>query len=411
MFKVLRMFSLILICSLMSLMFLSCSKKDKLQIENNPSGAFNRELFYTIKSETIGEYITVTSRNGGRFVLDEASESLDTQAYQLFERQDGSYIIVCKNNGRALSQLGDAVRPGRNKASENQFWKIESLGDNRYAIKNNNDKLLSINGEGNIVVNSGQEQTWIIEPIESKPWKFVWGDEFEGDKVDFENWHPEGGYVRNHELQYYTAAPTNLFVKDGYLVIRTLEEEKVDHRVGKMKYTSASINTKGSQNWIYGRFVLRAKLPSGQAIWPAFWMCGENDQWPMDGEIDIFELWGGGSDDGKICSNVHWMDGHRHKKLNTNESFQLPAGEKFSDDFHIFMLEWDEEQLRFYLDGMLYAVKNIDTEGLKYAFNTQPHFLWVNTAVAPNMHGWGDASKNTYPQDYIIDYVRVYQQK
>lgn len=407
--KLFKSVSLILICFIILMASLSCSKNDdKLQIANNPSEAFNRELFYTIKNAASGKYIT--SSSGRSAIVSDASGNKNTQSFQLYEREDGSYIFVCKNSGRALTQSGDAVKPDRNSAAKNQLWKIELLDSNQYTIKNTDGKFLSADSEGSLVI-SGEEEAWIIEAVESKPWAFVWSDEFEGDSVNFENWHPEGGYMRNNELQYYTASPTNLFVKGGHLYIRTLEEERTDARIGKMKYTSASINTKGSQYWLYGRFVLRAKLPSGEAIWPAFWMCGEKGEWPRDGEIDIFELWGGGSGDGKICANIHWLDDEKRRQLRTDESFQLPAGEKFSDAFHVFMLEWDEEQLRFYLDGMLYAVRNIDTEGLKYAFNTQPHFVWVNTAIAPNKNGWGSASKNTYPQDFIIDYVRVYQQK
>lgn len=405
--KFLKAVLLVIFCCIILLTGMSCSKgDDKHKIANNPSKVFDREYFYTIRIPESGEYIATTSRN---IVLTETSEE-NGQQFQLYEREDGSYIVVCKFNGRALTKLGDSVRLEKNAAAVTQRWRIEALEGGGYAIKSLDGKFLSTDSEGNLIVGS-QERAWAIELVESKPWVFDWSDEFNGKEVDFNNWHPEGGYIRNNELQYYTALPTNLFIKGGHLYIRTLKEEKIDARVGRMKYTSASINTRGSKSWLYGRFVLRAKLPSGEAIWPAFWMCGDNLDWPRDGEIDIFELWGGGSGDGKICSNVHWMDGEKYRKIYTDESFQLPPGEKFSDAFHIFMLEWDEEQLRFYLDGLLYAVKNIDSDGLKYAFNTQPHFVWVNTAVAPNKHGWGDASKNTYPQDYIIDYVRVYQQK
>ena len=120
----------------------------------------------------------------------------------------------------------------------------------------------------------------------------LWQDEFESDTRNTEKWNVEldnsgGG---NNELQFYTPRDTNVFVQDGKLVIRALEEE-----FGNRNYTSAKITTRGIADWRYGRVEAKIRLPQGQGMWPAFWMMpAENiyGGWPASGEIDIMEMVG-----------------------------------------------------------------------------------------------------------------------
>src|SRR5262249_21991683 len=113
-------------------------------------------------------------------------------------------------------------------------------------------------------------------------WKLVWSDEFDGKKIDPEKWDFDigNGFYNyearvwisgwgNGELQYYTREPGNAFVKDGHLHIRAVKESL--HGCG---YTSARLKTRkrdGSPlfNKKYGRFEFRAKMLTGQGIWPA----------------------------------------------------------------------------------------------------------------------------------------------
>lgn len=186
-------------------------------------------------------------------------------------------------------------------------------------------------------------------------------------------------------------------------MIKTIKEN-----VGGANFTSASMNTKGRKFFTFGRIEMRAKLPYGPGIWPAFWMCGENGRWPNNGEIDIMEFWGGTNQDHMIKSNVHWnQNGHTQWGA---KAYSLSGGKRFADDFHTIGMEWDENALKFYVDGKFHNVFYLNTPLLKDVF-TKDFYLWVNTAVNPHTPEWGwqDAYLNTYPQYYTIDYIRVYQ--
>lgn len=237
-------------------------------------------------------------------------------------------------------------------------------------------------------------------------WTLVWSDEFNGPDIDRSAWTFERGYCRNDELQNYTDNPKNAYIEDGKLVIKTIKEQSYAYNKGWMDFSSASLKTRGKKFFTYGRFEIRARLPYGQAIWPAFWMCGENGEWPHNGEIDIMEFWGGPNSDNVIYSNVHYV---RNGNLTSwgQKACWLPSG-RYADDFHVIGLEWDEESLKFYVDGKIHNIFPLDTQNLRNIFS-KPFFLWINTAVAPDKWNWGDAYLNTYPQTYEIDYVRVYQ--
>ncbi len=348
----------------------------------------------------------------------------DNQAFQIYKYREG-YFIVSKANGKALLPGSNSTVTGRgvqianiDLSSSFQQWKIEKAEEEGYfKIINCGSSLALTDDEGPRQTTPlvWDAQLWKISKAQSPKWELVWSDEFEGPEINKDNWIYEEGYQRNNELQSYTKDPKNAFIRDGCLVIKTIKEptpSRYANPEGKkvFEYSSASLLTLGKQEWLYGRFEMKARLPKGQAIWPAFWMCGTQDEWPENGEIDILEMWGGEGTDGRISCNLHWSENGQYTKWSEVREIILPNNEKFNDSFHIFALEWDENQLRFYMDDLLYAAKYINTPGMEKGYR-QPHHLWVNTAVAPDEWGWGDASINNYPQEYIIDYIRVYQQQ
>ncbi|MGV8880163.1 MAG: glycoside hydrolase family 16 protein [Sphingobacteriaceae bacterium] len=230
-------------------------------------------------------------------------------------------------------------------------------------------------------------------------WKLVWSDEFNNPAIDTAVWKFEHGYVRNKELQYYTSKPENAAINHGNLVITTLKAP-----VDSFAYTSASLQTRGTKSFLYGRIEMRAKLPSGPGIWPAFWTLGNDLDWPNCGEIDIMEMWGGDAGDGKTTGNAHWQQDGKHANADS-QTYQLPGKEKLADAYHIYAVEWSKDQIKFFLDEHCFFTFEIDNEAKAHGFR-QPHFLLVNTAITP----WDkNVSKNTYPQKYMIDYIRVYQ--
>jgi beta-glucanase (GH16 family) len=125
------------------------------------------------------------------------------------------------------------------------------------------------------------------------PWQLVWSDEFNYSGLpDRSKWgYDVGGHGwGNKELQYYTERrKENARVENGHLIIEARRDGSESN-----EYTSARLVSKGKGDWTYGRFEVRAKLPSGRGTWPAIWMLPSvksygGGGWPDNGEIDIME--------------------------------------------------------------------------------------------------------------------------
>jgi beta-glucanase (GH16 family) len=234
-------------------------------------------------------------------------------------------------------------------------------------------------------------------------YKLVWSDEFNGTTIDPSNWGYDigGSGWGNNELQYYTDRSDNAYLNQGNLVIEAKREN-----FGGKNYTSARLLTKNKRDFLFGRIEIRAKLPKGQGIWPALWSLGKNiDQvgWPACGEIDIMEVVG--HEPNKSYGTVHYAPSIGAYNYISN-NYTLTSGD-FSDDFHIFSVEWENNQIKFYVDNNLFATLNNSTITGNYPFNN-PFFLIFNVAVGGNWPGSPDAN-TIFPQKMLIDYVRVYQ--
>lgn len=237
-------------------------------------------------------------------------------------------------------------------------------------------------------------------------WVLKWSDEFNGTNgsgVDTSKWNYEvgGGGFGNNELEYYTNRTQNCYQDGtGNLVIKALKEN-----YNGSQYTSARINTKGKFNFTYGKIEMRAKLPYGQGIWPAFWMLGSNIDtatWPNCGEIDIMELVG--KDPTHVYGTIHGPGYSGGSSIGA--SYYNSAG--FSNAFHTYTVEWEQNVIRWYVDGNLYETRTPSDLGGKTWVFDHNMFILLNLAVGGSWPGNPDAS-TVFPQSYTIDYVRVYQ--
>ncbi len=173
-------------------------------------------------------------------------------------------------------------------------------------------------------------------------------------------------------------------------------------------YTSARMHTRGKFSQRYGRFEARIRIPRGQGIWPAFWMMGidlPQVGWPQSGEIDIVE------NIGRELSTVHGTihgPGYSGAK-GVSSSVTLPRGRKFADKFHVFAVEWEPGNIRFFVDRKLYRTMTPADlpPGTVWAFH-RPFFLILNVAVGGDWPGNPDSS-TVFPQMMQVDYVRVYR--
>ena len=245
-------------------------------------------------------------------------------------------------------------------------------------------------------------------------WIPTWSDEFDGPDrslPDPAKWVMEtGGHGwGNHELEYYTARPQNAHLERGNLVITAIKEKHIGADGVTRDYTSARLKTAGKFEQAYGRFEARIKIPAGQGIWPAFWMLG-NDigsaGWPACGEIDIMENIG--KEPAIVHGSAHGPGFFAGQSL--TGPYSLPSG-RFSDDFHVFAVEWEPRALRFYVDGRLYQTRTpADVPaGGRWVFD-HPFFLLLNVAVGGDWPGSPDDSSR-FPQEMLVDYVRVYRAK
>ncbi len=244
-------------------------------------------------------------------------------------------------------------------------------------------------------------------------WSLVWSDEFDGTALDASKWNvvlgngcPSLCGFGNNELQTYTNQ--NHTVSDGKLTITARRAIAGTDTT----YTSTRLDTRGKGDWTYGRFEIRAKLPRTQGLWPAIWMFFSRDTyggWAASGEIDIMENIGSKPDE--IFGTIHY-GGPAPANVFAGEAFKLSSS-SFADDFYTFTLEWEEGELRWYVNNVLFQTKRAGdwyTTGSTRPSAPFDHdfFLLLNTAVGGILPGRPNRT-TVFPQTMEVDYVRVYQ--
>jgi beta-glucanase (GH16 family) len=244
----------------------------------------------------------------------------------------------------------------------------------------------------------------------------IWSDEFDGpigSPVDGSKWVFDlgGGGWGNNEFELYTASSRNASIDgEGHLVITAIKEKlpkKPRCWYGRCKYSSARLKTRGKFEQTYGRFEARIKLPFGQGIWPAFWMLGSDIDtagWPSCGEIDIMENIG--REPSTSHGTIHGPGYSGSKGIGAPYNL---AGVAFSEEFHVFAVEWEPGAIRGYVDDDLFQTRTPADlpKGKRWVFD-HPFFLLMNLAVGGSWPGNPDATTR-FPQKMYVDYVRVYE--
>ena len=256
--------------------------------------------------------------------------------------------------------------------------------------------------------------TEVAMPVTETPqlegYNLLWSDEFDGDTLNESIWNREcrePGWT-NNELQEYTSSDDNIYVQDGCLCLRAIRED----RDGTPYYTSGKVNSQNNAQFQYGRVEVRARVPEGQGLWPAIWMMPQDEsfygQWPKCGEIDIMEVLC--NDTTTSYSTIHYGEPHAEQQ----GLIRLDSG-SFSEDFHVFAVEWEPGEMRFYTDDQLVLTVNdwFTSDGstdqpYPAPFN-QPFFVQLNLAVGGDWPGNPDATTDFDNAVFQIDYVRVYQ--
>lgn len=241
----------------------------------------------------------------------------------------------------------------------------------------------------------------------------VWSDEFDTDgALDDSKWFhqtqlPNSWGWFNGELQHYTDEITNSFAEDGFLNLVAIQEDYTDQGL-TTGFTSARLNSKFA--FTYGRVEARAKMPFGVGTWPAIWMLGKNISeaggywysefgttgWPYCGEIDIMEHWGW---------NQNYVSAALHTPSSSGATINTQGlvGADVSDEFHIYGMEWDEEEIRFMFDGQVYYVYHPAVQNAETWPYFEDQYLLLNVAIQEGIDANFDESA------MVVDYIRVYQ--
>ena len=245
-------------------------------------------------------------------------------------------------------------------------------------------------------------------------WRYAWGDEFNGSKLDTSKWKHELGVIRNRDaVQTYTKDCVK--VRGGKLLLLSRAKETKNsnynprkehwtHQIKSMPYASGSVTTRDVKHFeCPGRLEIRAKIPKAKGVWPALWTMHVNQYgWPANGEIDILEHI---SQEPDTCYSLfRWgVNGgtQEHKVIRTTS---IPD---YSKDFHTYVLEWDKETMRILIDGT--EVNSTPMSAADYPDGNNPLrtpcYLIMNTAIG----GWAEAPDAAqYPVQFEIDYVRYY---
>lgn len=235
-------------------------------------------------------------------------------------------------------------------------------------------------------------------------YRLIWDEEFDDSTINTADWNFETGNSNgwgNHEQEYYTGRQENAYISNGNLVIEARKESYSGY-----DYTSARMTTKGKKEFMFGRIEIRAKLPVTNGIWPALWLLGSDIGqvgWPSCGEIDMMELIG--KYPGRVYGTAHWNNASG-QHASKGGYYDLPAGD-YSQDYHVYRTDWDQDSIRWYVDDHLYETVNRKDVGDPYPFNSK-FFLIFNVAVGGDWPGNPDSS-SSFPQRMYVDYIKVYE--
>ncbi|MBM4030904.1 MAG: glycoside hydrolase family 16 protein [Planctomycetes bacterium] len=247
-----------------------------------------------------------------------------------------------------------------------------------------------------VCVLGGEEATMKpkLEPPDTLPpapegqaWKLVWNDEFDGEKLDESKWDVADGPRR---AGFWSPKAVALDGK-GALAIKTLKDGE--------KYLDGCVRTRGKFERAFGYYVARIRLQRSGGHWSAFWMFGKGvttvGNEGMDGtEIDIMEK--PGLDD-RVHHNLHW-DGYGKAHKSAGHISRHPG---IAEGWHTYALLWTPDEYVFYVDGK-------ETWRTKAGGVCQvPLYLKLSDEL--EFGGWaGDVRKAALPDEFLTDYVRVY---
>lgn len=426
--------SIVLIISLF--MLVSCTQ-DKGPITANKEklpeyqSEFDSTKFYSIIHKS--EKYTLDSRSNlasGTYYIDSRApkENADAQQYQIAAIADNEYQIISKLFGKAAkyssSMQTEKLVLDNNRQTVTQKWQITKAEGDYYKIKNmSTDKYIAIvNGKLAQLAADNEDQDALLWKIqEAFVPKFTaepeWAEDFNSSQLNTEVWTFNAATKRTAKEVEDDRGPDkdkpNLVERSSNVEENLSMKQKTAvltlNKTEDNNFTAVSFNTKDRKNFKYGRIEVWAKLPEGEACQASVYLASDQGDADQRSEFNILEFFGG-SRDGVVSTTAHYKHTSGHN-VATAGIFELPKG-KLSEKFHLYSIEWDDTQIRFYIDGVLYGSLPFNSAPLRDAFQRE-HYLGINiSALAPSDPAKKtpspDALKNTYPQYLQIDSVKYY---
>lgn len=433
-----------------------------VKLESKTSGV---SLIYTILYDTpVRNSYTLTPYDGTTTFTADGSGAIGVPLPKIdgsaaVSSELGNYVYEIRVNGNWVD-LGDFSRSGfrysengyNNLSSANQwgYWVDYIYGLWFQPIQVNMELRIGypLNGQkGGNVGNNYVTYTFIGNPNAPRPdesdlgnieigtpedpdiqgMDLIWQDEFNGTALDMSKWNYNTGYYinddpntwgwGNNEMEYYTDSEKNVFVNGGKLNLVTYEEPKSFPQDPNRyaPYSSGKITTKDKFTFQYGRIDFRAKLPAGNGMWPALWLLPNDDTygtWAASGEIDVMEARGRlpGTTSGAIHFGGQWP-------ANTyiGSDYSFPDGQTFDSDYHVYSAVWEENNIKWYVDGKCFYKATSDqwyTNGAPNDENApfdQRFYIIMNLAVGGLFDGGLIPGADDLPAAMQVDYVRVYK--
>ena len=261
-------------------------------------------------------------------------------------------------------------------------------------------------------------------------------DNFDGSSIDINKWHMKyaPGTLSTEAVDVYYSID-NIKLENGICKIipkkETVVRKAVNWKADSLILDDGEINTRtynytsgwmdSNEQYHYGKFEVRCKVPKGKGLWPSFWMYGETNK--VNNEIDVFEFWNEenafGRYNQKKLSMVNHMTTHYNKKM-SGKSY---VGPDFSLDFHTYSVIWDSTKIEWYVDGELkrkhtkYITKrgkNVECKDVKAnnsyylnpVFPKDPMTIILNLAI---QKGKDKPDTDILNSEFEIDYVRYYK--
>ncbi len=215
-------------------------------------------------------------------------------------------------------------------------------------------------------------------------------DEFDGDRLDPAKWHDHNPQWKGRKPGLFSKK--NVTVRDGKLHLTARAEDLPGAPEGYHTFTTAAVKSKALVK--YGYFEIACRPMKSRAS-SAFWFYHSTPEiWT---EIDVFEIGGGAPDHARtVHMNVHVFHTPTEKK-HWSKAGRWDAPFDLADDYHVYALEWDEDQITFYVDGRVRRT-------MENTHWHQPLHMNFDSETMPNWFGL--PKRENLPSTFSIDYVR-----